>query len=64
MERLCYTGTRGMGALEFVPVLGPKARDSQKLHVDQLVKLASEVLSHRGDLGVHFRDKAGEGATS
>ena len=59
VERLCYTGTRGMGALEFVPVLGPKARDSQKLHVDQLVKLASEVLSHRGDLGVHFRDKAG-----
>ena len=59
VERLCYAGTRGMGALEFLPVLGPKARDSQKLHVDQLVKLASEVLSHRGDLGVHFRDKAG-----
>ena len=58
VERLCYTGIRGMGALEFVPVLGPKARDSQKLHVDQLVKLASEVLSHRGDLGVHFRNKS------
>ena len=24
VERLCYTGTRGMGALEFAPVLGPK----------------------------------------
>ena len=26
VERLCYTGTRGMGALEFAPVLGPKPR--------------------------------------
>jgi serine/threonine-protein kinase HipA len=24
IERLCYTGSRGMGALEYAPVLGPK----------------------------------------
>src|SRR6516165_6884290 len=23
VERLCYTGTRGMGALEFAPAIGP-----------------------------------------
>lgn len=26
VERLCYTGKRGMGALEFVPSTGPEAR--------------------------------------
>ena len=26
VERLCYTGARGMGALEFAPAIGPKPR--------------------------------------
>ena len=47
VERLCYTGSRGMGALEFVPALGPPARTAEKIEVDHLVGLASEVLSHR-----------------
>ena len=42
VERLCYTGTRGMGALEFSPVLGPKPRKASKLQVDGLVRLAGE----------------------
>jgi len=39
VERLCYTGTRGMGALEFAPVLGPKPRQAAKIGVDALVRL-------------------------
>jgi serine/threonine-protein kinase HipA len=54
VERLCYTGNRGMGALEFRPVVGPRPRTSKRLDVDALVRLASEVLSHREDLQVHF----------
>ena len=54
VERLCYTGTRGMGALEFAPVLGPKARKASKIEVDALVRLAGEVLTHRCDLQGHF----------
>ena len=54
VERLCYTGARGMGALEFAPVMGPKARKASKIEVDALVKLAGEVLTHRGDLQGHF----------
>lgn len=50
VERLCYTGTRGMGALEFFPATGPQPRQSTLLHVDRLVALASEVLSHRDNL--------------
>ena len=62
VERLCYTGARGMGALEFSPILGPRARKASHLEIDQLVALASEVLSHRGDLNVSFNDASKEQA--
>ncbi|HRI12891.1 MAG TPA: HipA domain-containing protein [Verrucomicrobiota bacterium] len=54
VERLCYTGSRGMGALEFAPPLGPKSGKATKIEVDALVRLAGEVLTHRGDLQGHF----------
>ena len=60
VERLCYTGTRGMGALEFAPVRGPKPGKAKKISVDALVRLAGEVLTHRGDLRGHFHE-AGKG---
>jgi serine/threonine-protein kinase HipA len=56
VERLCYTGTRGMGALEFEPAIGPKATRATQVRVDRLVALASEVLSHRNDLKSSFAD--------
>jgi serine/threonine-protein kinase HipA len=54
VERLCYIGVRGMGALEFAPAKGPPLRRSAKVHVDELVKLASQVLTHRTSLQVSF----------
>jgi serine/threonine-protein kinase HipA len=54
VERLCYTGPRGMGALEFVPSIGPKPQQAKKIEIDALVKLASEVLSHRKNLKTTF----------
>jgi serine/threonine-protein kinase HipA len=54
VERLCYVGVRGMGAMEFAPAQGPPLRRSAKLHLDELVKLASEVLTHRATLQVSF----------
>jgi serine/threonine-protein kinase HipA len=54
VERLCYTGTRGMGALEFAPVIGPKPQRAKKIEIDALVKLASEVLTHRKNLKTTF----------
>jgi len=56
VERLCYTGTRGMGALEFAPVLGPRPRTANKVDIDALVRLAGDVLTHRGDLQGHFHE--------
>jgi serine/threonine-protein kinase HipA len=60
VERLSYTGTRGMGALEFRPVTGPAAPAGAPVDIDALVKLASEVLTHRQTLNVTFAgdDKA------
>lgn len=57
VERLCYTGSRGMGALEFAPVLGPRPRKASKIKIDALVRLASEVLTHRNDLMGHFHEE-------
>jgi serine/threonine-protein kinase HipA len=54
VERLCYTGTRGMGALEYAPVIGPKARQAVHIEIDKLVQLASEVLTHRNNLQASF----------
>ena len=56
VERLCYIGARGMGALEFVPATGPRARDTQKLEVDALVRLASDVLTQRHQLNHSLAD--------
>jgi len=34
VERLCYIGSRGMGALEYHPMHKPTMRESEKLHID------------------------------
>lgn len=62
VERLCYTGERGMGALEFAPVIGPRARQTTHIEVGRLVELASEVLTHRNNLQASFAAKGKEDA--
>lgn len=56
VERLCYVGSRAMGALEFRPTTGPSAERSSPVQVDALVALASEVLGQRNGLSASFRD--------
>lgn len=60
VERLCYTGTRGMGALEFRPTEGPSSPKAETVDIDELVRLASKVLMDRSDLNVSLggKDKA------
>jgi len=47
VQRLCYVGTRGMGALEFEPAYPQGPTGDADLQVDALVRLASEVLAER-----------------
>lgn len=49
IERLCYTGTRGMGALEYKPALMGDEAPPEVLRVDALAELAEAVLAFRKD---------------
>ena len=56
VERLCYTGSRGMGALEYAPQEGPRLRQAKKIKIDSLVQLASDVLTRHGQFSVNLAD--------
>jgi serine/threonine-protein kinase HipA len=49
VDRLCYAGRRGMGALEYKPALLSKEDVSERLTVDALSELADRVLKMRED---------------
>jgi len=50
VERLCFVGSRGMGALEFRPEKGPSPAKSHAIDVEALTELAAEILSQRANL--------------
>lgn len=60
VERLCYIGTRGMGALEFAPTLGPVPAAGRDLEIAALVQLASEVLAEREHLDAKLAEESDE----
>jgi serine/threonine-protein kinase HipA len=62
VERLCYTGQRGMGALEFMPAQGPSAEADGPVQIAELIALASEILSHQQGLMATLQDPAREDA--
>ena len=54
VERLCYVGSRGMGALEFQPAtLGPPT-SKRAVEVANLVDLANQILDERAGFGGVF----------
>jgi serine/threonine-protein kinase HipA len=54
VERLCYTGRRGMGALEFSPPVNQRFNKSVPIEVAELVELAQQVMSQRAALDAGF----------
>ena len=52
VERLCYTGTRGMGALEYKPALGLERSKTDEIDLAHLTELAQNILSKRQELYV------------
>jgi serine/threonine-protein kinase HipA len=54
VERLCYTGIRGMGALEYLPSQGAFKGKSELVDVKALVELASKILTKRNALQGFF----------
>lgn len=50
VERLCYIGRRGIGALEFAPALRGVQNEAAAVDIAELVALARDVLRERGGL--------------
>lgn len=56
VERLCYTGKRGMGALEFSPTVVDHYDQSVPVEIAHLAKLAQSVMNERKSLDVQLGD--------
>ena len=60
LQRLQYTGKRGMGALEYTPATQLKSLNvSEKIEIESLVSIAQEILDSRGEFSVTL-DHPGE----
>jgi serine/threonine-protein kinase HipA len=60
VQRLCYVGTRAMGALQFEPSTGPSGPGGADLDVGELVRLADEALSQRDAFVARLSDHPAE----
>jgi serine/threonine-protein kinase HipA len=60
VERLCYVGSRGMGALEFKPSIYEASNRSQPIDVTELVKLASEALQDKKNFQARLTGDQGQ----
>ena len=62
VERLCYTGQRSMGALEFEPVMIGNLDVSVPVELSELVGLAQEIMRERKELEVNLGENERENA--
>jgi serine/threonine-protein kinase HipA len=60
VERLCYTGKRAMGALEFSPIINQVIERSVPVEVSELVELVQKVTKERSKLKARFDREASE----
>ena len=56
IDRLCYTGKRGMGALEYVPASTDIKDIDENINVREMVKFASDILSNRENISLKAND--------
>ena len=60
LERLCYMGSRSMGALEFKPALGPRPGGAVPIEIAELTRLAADILHQRTDWSVTLKGSRAE----
>ncbi len=59
LQRLQYTGKRGMGALEYAPATQLRSLNaSQKVEIQSLVSIAQEILDSRGNFEVELKQNS------
>lgn len=49
VEQLCFIGTRGIGALEFEPILLKQEKKAFQVEIESLVNIANKILNERKD---------------
>ena len=52
IERLCYTGSRAMGALEFRPGVIERLSQPVSVEISEMITLIQDVMNHRNSLDV------------
>lgn len=57
IDRLLYTGSRGMGALEYRPTNNPDTPNSESLLIAELVRMAQKVLDTRNGLELNDHEE-------
>ena len=56
VELLCFIGNRGMGALEFEPVVQRDSSKTTRLEIDSLVDVAHKILNQKQQLKTNIAD--------
>lgn len=56
IDRLCYIGKRGMGALEYVPAIYRGDEIDELINVNKMVELASQILNRREEVSFNIKD--------
>lgn len=62
VERLCYTASRAMGALEFAPPVLKRREKAQPIEIAELVDLAQAIVNERRGLAVQLGDSEDDAA--
>jgi len=61
LQRLQFTGKRGMGALEYAPATQMRSLNaSQRVEIESLVSIAQEILDSRGNFSVGLKQNGQE----
>lgn len=61
VELLCFIGKRGMGALEFEPVIQDGFNKATKIEVSQLIETAQAILSNKKQFNTHLTSEQTKG---
>ncbi len=57
IERLCYVGKRGMGALEFYPISHRELNVNDDVDINRLVELANEIIHRKESFSAKDKDQ-------
>ena len=57
IDRLCYMGKRGMGALEYIPATSEIKDIDENINVSKMVQFASDVLNQREAITLNADEK-------